>query len=306
MKKMRRGLPTDIDHTKAATSLYEGIEYEEFWNDYPKRKLDELEHAIVRNLLPISGRRIIDVGCGYGRMADCYLGRFKQVIMVDGSMSLLHQAMERTRGQAIYIACDARKLPFRTASFDAVLMIRVFHHIQDSLANLSEMHRLLCDDGRFVFSYMNKRNALRIIRWMIGANRDNPFDIEPAGVGSTLISHHPTAVHRMMQESGFANMQYHGAGVLDRLAGRIGFTGRWIAAAFHLAPFFAWSKIAPWILCSATAKGHMSLVDSQEIGDLLQCPICGASLTDEKNGYQCLMCNTHYPIEDEIIDLRVQ
>ena len=222
------GLPLEIDPEGPPHSLYEGIEYKEFWNGSQKRKLDELEHAIVRNLLPISGRRIIDVGCGYGRLADCYMGRFQQVIMVDGSMSLLRQAFEKTRGQAIYIASDVTHLPFRTASFDAVLMIRVFHHIEDSRACLSELHRLLCNDGRFVFSYCNKRNALRVMRWLIGANKENPFTTEPAGVGSTLISHHPKAVHRMLCESGFSSMQYYGAGVLDRLAGRIGFAGRWI------------------------------------------------------------------------------
>ena len=220
-----------IDPEARPHSLYEGIEYEEFWNGSQKRKLDELEHAIVRNLLPKSGRRIIDVGCGYGRLADCYMGRFQQVIMVDGSMSLLRQAFEKTRGQAIYIAGDVTHLPFRTASFDAVLMIRVFHHIEDSRACLSELHRLLCNDGRFVFSYCNKQNALRVIRWLIGAHAENPFTTEPAGVGSTLISHHPKAVHGMLRESGFSSMQYYGAGVLDRLAGRIGFAGRWMAPA---------------------------------------------------------------------------
>jgi ubiquinone/menaquinone biosynthesis C-methylase UbiE len=302
----RRGLPLEINPEVPPHSLYEGVDYEQFWNGSQKRNLDELEHAIVRKLLFNSGRRIIDIGCGYGRLADCYLGRFQQVIMVDGSMSLLHQAFERTRGQAIYIASDVTHLPFRTASFDAVMMIRVFHHMEDSRACLSEMHRLLCCDGRFVFSYMNKRNARRVIRWLIGAHTENPFTTDPDGVGSTFISHHPKAVHRMLCESGFSSVQYHGVGVLDRLAGRFGFGGRWIGMAERLAPFFARFKIAPWILCQATVNENLNLIDAQGMDDLLQCPSCGGRLSEDRGGYLCLVCKRHYPIEDGIIDLRVQ
>jgi SAM-dependent methyltransferase len=303
---MHRRLLTERDLEKVPYSLYEGVDYEQFWNGPQKRTLDELETTIVDNLLPPSGRRIIDVGCGYGRLAGCYLDRFQQAIMVDGSMSLLRQAIEKTRGRAIYIACDVNHLPFRTAAFDTVLMIRVFHHIEDSRACLSELNRLLCKEGQFVFSYCNKQNVGRIIRWLIGTNTENPFSIEPAGVGSTLISHHPKAIHNMLCESGFSYMKYYGVGVLDRLAGRNGLEGWQIGTAERLAPFLAWIKVAPWILCQAIARENLNLIDVRRIDDLLQCPSCGGSLSDDKGGYLCLMCNRHYPVESGIIDLRVQ
>jgi ubiquinone/menaquinone biosynthesis C-methylase UbiE len=302
----RQGLPVETDLERDPYSLYEGIEYKQYWNGLQKRKLDELEQVIVRKLLPNSGGRIIDVGCGYGRLADCYMDRFQQVIMVDGSISLLRQAFEKTRGQAIYIACDATHLPFRTATFDAVLMIRVFQHIEDSKACLFELHRLLCNDGRFVFSYCNKQNALRIIRWLIRANLENPFTKEPSGVGSTFISHNPKAVHQLLRESGFSSMQYYGVGILNWFAGRIGSAGRWIAPGEYLAPIFGRSKIAPWIICRAIARENTSLIDVRGISDLIQCPSCAGSVCEDKQGYQCLVCKMRYPVEDGIIDLRVQ
>jgi ubiquinone/menaquinone biosynthesis C-methylase UbiE len=303
---MGRGLPEERDLKKDPYSLYEGVEYEQFWTGLQRHNMDELEHVMVSDLLPVSGRRIIDVGCGYGRLADCYIGRFQQVIMVDGSMSLLRQAFEKTNGQAIYIASDVTHLPFRAASFDAVLMIRVFHHIDDSRICLSELHRLLCNDGRFVFSYCNKQNAERVVRWLIRADSENPFTTQPDGVGSTFISHHPKAVQSMLVESGFASMQYYGVGVLDWLAGRIGFTGRWITLAEYLAPFLARSKVAPWIICQAVPKGNSSLIEAGGIDDLLQCPSCEGGLASDSQGYLCLMCKRHYPVVDGIIDLRLQ
>lgn len=298
------GLPPTIN-TEDPERLYEGIEYREFWTGPQKRELDKIEHLIVRNLLPISGHRIIDVGCGYGRLSDCYKNRFQQVIMVDGSMSLLRQALENTGRQAIYIACDVTHMPFQTATFDAVLMIRVVHHIQDSSICLTEMHRILSNDGHFVFSYMNKQNPKRIIRWLLGTNKENPFNKEPGGIGSTLISFHPKTIHQMLLECGFSSIQYSGAGVMDKLAGIVGFTQLLDKLGEYLAPFFAKSKIAPWIFCNAIAKGNSIQRDANRICDLLQCPSCGGNISNNSQEYMCLSCLRHYPVIDGIIDMRL-
>lgn len=303
---MRRGLPANFDLEKDPYSLYEGVEYAQFWTGLQKCNLDTLEHTIVRHLLPVSGRRVLDVGCGYGRLSDCYEGRFQQVIMVDGSMSLLHQAVEKTERKAVYVAADAYHLPFRAASFDAVLMIRVFHHMQDSQACLLELHRVLCHRGRFVFSYLNKHNMLRVIRWLIGRNKDHPFATEPSGQGTTFISHHPRAVQKLLDETGFSQQQYYGIGVVDRFAHLTGTGNPWTALGECLAPFLAWSGLAPWMLCGADAGGGPELLAVPGIGDLLQCPSCGGSLCDEKDAYRCIACRKHYPIVDGIIDLRVR
>ena len=299
------GVPSKINEERPH-SLYEGIEYKEFWQGWQRRKLDELEHAIVHDLLPVSGGRIIDVGCGYGRLADCYLDRFQQVVMFDGSMSLLHQAFEQTRGQATCIAGDILHLPFRPAAFDTVLMIRVFHHIPDSQACLSELYRILCNDGRFIFGYRNKRHALRAIQWLVGRTTENPFTPEPAGIGTILISHHPRVVHHMLLETGFRDIHYYGAGVFDWFAAKLGRLGRYIPPGKRLAGLLGRSKIAPWILSRAIARGNASHLDAKEIVDLLQCPSCSGSLSgDNKQGYLCRVCERHYPVDDGIIDLRV-
>lgn len=299
------GLPQKVDAEAPSYSLYEGIEYQDFWDSSQRRLLDELEHTIVRDLLSSPGHRIIDVGCGYGRLSDCYMGRFQQVIMLDGSVSLLRQAIVNTGGNAIYIAADATHLPFRTASFDAVLMIRVFHHIPESRTCLSELHRILCNDGRFVFSYRNKRNMLRVIQWLIGKEPENPFTQAPVGLGTTLISHHPKAIHQMLDELGFSHIRYHGAGVMDWLAGKIGFAGSLDNLGMYLAPFFGRTRTAPWMLCAANARRNNRLIDARGILDLLQCPACCGDLSGEPKGYLCSTCQRFYHVEDGIIDLRI-
>ena len=74
---------------------YEGVEYEDFWTGINKEKLDALEHAIVGELLPARGRRILEVGCGFGRMADIYRDRFDGLVL-----SIRRSLCSRTRVSA--------------------------------------------------------------------------------------------------------------------------------------------------------------------------------------------------------------
>lgn len=298
------GLPLNLNPEEPPHKLYEGIEYQKFWSGLQKQKQDELEHALVRDLLPHEGRRIIDVGCGYGRLADCYMQRFKQVVMVDGSISLLKQAMERTAGKAIYIACDVSHLPFRAGSFDTVLMIRVFHHIENSQACLTELHRLLCRKGVFIFSYCNKRNAKRVLGWLLGKYSENPFSTDPAGIGSTMISHHPAAVDRMLLESGFSDFQSYGVGVFDKIAGKLGSSGKCIPSGKRLSKFLGKSNLAPWIIFRSIAQYNSNLIEPRGFDDLLQCPVCSGELRGAHHTYHCLKCRRIYPVENGIIDMR--
>ena len=182
MKSSFDGLPLKIDPDSDLSQLYEGLEYKDFWDELSRSRLDELEHAIVRDYLPKSGRRIIDVGCGFGRLSDCYLDRFDEVVMVDGSMNLLKQAKEVSNNRATYVAADANQLPFHSSVFDTVLMVRVFHHMHDSRAILMELNRILFSNGVLFFNYCNKLSARQLFRWLLHKNKQNPLTLEPIGI----------------------------------------------------------------------------------------------------------------------------
>jgi hypothetical protein len=55
--------------------LYADIDYRVFWSGWQQCKLDQAEHAVVRDMLPAAWRRLIDIGCGFGRLAGCDLDR---------------------------------------------------------------------------------------------------------------------------------------------------------------------------------------------------------------------------------------
>lgn len=301
MKSKLIGLPQsmDLDH---ACRLYEEVEYKDFWKENSKRNLDLLEKIIVSSLIPARGRRIIDIGCGFGRLAECYLDRFEQVIVLDGSLTLLRQAQEVVGKRATYVAADANRLPFRPASFDCLLLIRIFHHLHDSQTILSEVSRVLCDKGTFVFNYCNKLSLRQLIFWLLRLERANPLTLAPAGVGTRFITHHPKYVHQLLKQNGYSDMKYLGAGILDKVPDRF---GRLVPLAKWLAPFFGSTKLASWINCRAIASSTETHEAGNELDDIFICPACHGDLICRSDAYICRSCKAVYPIDNGIIDFRL-
>ncbi len=291
----------------ARTREYEGVEYSDFWASVDRQKLNELEHAIISELLPASGCRVIDIGCGFGRLSDCYLGRFQEAVMLDGSMSLLRQAQQETDARAVYLAADVEHLPFQPASFDAAVMIRVFHHMPDSRACLSEVRRILASNGCLVFNYSNKRHVIRVLKRVIGRSSDDPFSPEPILFEKGLYGHHPRFMAEVLAETGFTEVVYRGAGISDKVAGKLGTLGSRLPPGARLAPVLGATKISPLVFCGATADGRepfRSLAVGR-VTDLLACPACGADVVEEAQAYECRSCRHRYPIVEGIIDFRI-
>ena len=117
--------------------------------------------------------------------------------------------------RAVLVAADIARLPFKAASFDCVLTIRVLQHVHDLQGTLDEVRRIMAGDGRLIFSYHNKRNAKRMLRYFAARGDANPFSLEPTELTPTLISRHPSEVETLMHEAGFSPPDYQGTAVVQ-------------------------------------------------------------------------------------------
>jgi len=286
--------------------LYEGIDYPRYWDGIGKEKLDELERTLVSSLLPARGQRLIDLGCGYGRLFDVYANRFAEIVLFDGSESLLRMAQSNTNGKAIYVLGDINQLPFLPSAFDAALMVRVFHHMNEPEECLDEIQRILCGGGQFVMNYSNKRNVLRIIQYLLKRLPYNPFAHETLTVEANFYHHHPAVVSGLLSSAAFEKQVLRGAGVLDKLAAACGPLGRFIPQGMFLAPVLGALTLAPWIFCRMRARKSSLLSSASRVIDLLACPRCISVIAQTSAGFVCQQCGTKYPIHDGIIDLRYQ
>ncbi|WP_055586500.1 class I SAM-dependent methyltransferase [Streptacidiphilus griseoplanus] len=98
-----------------------------------------------------AGLRVLDVGCGPGRVAAAALARGARVTAVDASPEMVRLAA------AAHPALDAQKgvlpdLPFPDGSFDAVTGNFVVNHLGDPAAGIAELLRVLRPGGRLALS----------------------------------------------------------------------------------------------------------------------------------------------------------
>lgn len=222
---------------------YEGQDYENFWTGPAKKYLDELERLIVSKSLP-GGDAVVEIGAGFGRLGGCYIGKYRSIHMIEPA-SNLRELAARTYGDAVeYHEASIYDLPFADGSFDAVVMVRVFHHLGKSEAAIREIHRILKPGGRLVFNYSNKRNAKRLALFLLG-RASNPLAHDREEYATTLIGHHPSYVESILSTSGFVIEKQYGVGLMDKLIGAFPLMSKVSRPSTALARALGYLKLAP-------------------------------------------------------------
>jgi SAM-dependent methyltransferase len=101
----------------------------------------------------LDGKRVLDVGCGYGGRTVYYAERSSLTAIVgleitDGIVRRCRAfAQQRRCENAVFVTGFAEQLPFESESFDVVLSFDVLEHVRDPAAALSEIARVVRADG---------------------------------------------------------------------------------------------------------------------------------------------------------------
>lgn len=125
------------------------------WDDAYLRRGRLWGGTTSRLPLPPPGSRVLELGCGSGKTAAVLAGENRELVAVDFSRAAV--VMNRTRemvhpGSELVVA-DARTLPFRKETFDAVFAIHVIGHMMyvDRRHAAAEIIRVLARGGTLVF-----------------------------------------------------------------------------------------------------------------------------------------------------------
>ena len=124
---------------------YEGSGYrQDFWEGQGREYEDAVERIALRRLLPPRGGRIAEIGAGFGRLADLYLG-YEQIVLFDYSRTMLSDAVRRWGADErfVFVAGNLYQMPLADQSLDALVMVRVMHHLADVPAALARLQALL-------------------------------------------------------------------------------------------------------------------------------------------------------------------
>jgi ubiquinone/menaquinone biosynthesis C-methylase UbiE len=105
----------------------------------------------------IDGKKILDLGCGNGRLYELLKDRTIDYYGVDFSEKLIEIARSRYPKARFQVA-DVLNLPFPNNFFDKIFSIAVFHHIpsrQFRLQFLREAKRVLKPEGKLILVVWN-------------------------------------------------------------------------------------------------------------------------------------------------------
>jgi ubiquinone/menaquinone biosynthesis C-methylase UbiE len=111
---------------------------------------------VVEKALPLCGH-VLDIGTGKGRFVIPLAQHLAKITTVDINageqrVAQLEASYAGVAERIDFVVADARALPWRAGSYDAVTSWNVFHHLDDAERVLQEMLRVLRPGGKLVLA----------------------------------------------------------------------------------------------------------------------------------------------------------
>jgi ubiquinone/menaquinone biosynthesis C-methylase UbiE len=187
---------------RAPLATYEDLGYRDvFWS--VRAYEDACDRIALRSLLPAVGGRLIEVGAGFGRLAEEYAG-YGEVVLLDSSDVHVAAAAEKLADDPRYVVTlgDALALPFPDASFDVAVCVRVLHHFADPKPIVAELGRVVRPGGLLILEYANKRNLKSIARRLFRLQNWSPFGLGSVAYKPFHYDHAPVSVRRALRAAG--------------------------------------------------------------------------------------------------------
>ncbi len=109
--------------------------------------IDPIEHLFA----PLTGKAMLDIGCGQGKLSRALAKRGATVTGVDPQEAMLELARNNAP-DAAFKQAGGEALPFADNTFDGAIMLNSLHHVPEGVidAGLAEAMRVLKPGGTYL------------------------------------------------------------------------------------------------------------------------------------------------------------
>lgn len=139
----------------------------------PLHQINPLRLGWIESLVPLAGRRVLDIGCGGGILSDAMARKGADVTGIDLSTKALKvaqlHALEAGTKNVVYRETSAESMAEeQPASFDVVTCMEMLEHVPDPASVVRACARLVKPGGWVFFSTIN-RNPKSFLFAIVGA-----------------------------------------------------------------------------------------------------------------------------------------
>ncbi len=150
-----------IDKWNKAAEIYTAAQEESEYVSINK-------YIAAKRFQNLQGKRVLDLGCGYGWYTDFFSSAGAEAIGCDGSEKMIELAKERYPDSCFECADIERALPYANDSFDLVFCNQVLMDIKNFEYLFEEAFRISKKEGLFYFSIVHP--AFYDCRWIKDEN----------------------------------------------------------------------------------------------------------------------------------------
>lgn len=177
-----------------------------YWQNTPERFFEQYDISAIKLVSPVnlflharrrkvleligdvSGKRVLDVGCGSGVFIVELAKRGAYVVGIDYSDKMLEEAKRQLNYFKIPSSkytlknADATKLPFKNGEFDVILATGLTDYLSDEQDKLfiREAKRVLAKNGKLIVSFPVAESPFSFLRKGLGLKiRQKLFNLPP-------------------------------------------------------------------------------------------------------------------------------
>jgi ubiquinone/menaquinone biosynthesis C-methylase UbiE len=284
---------------------YEGSDYRaRFWSGQGRDYEDQVERVALRRLMPATGSTLIEIGAGYGRLANEYSG-YDKVVLFDYSRSLLREAQEHLGSDPrfVFVAGNWYTMPFVDGLFNTMVQIRTLHHAADAPQLFIQLARIARPNGCYILEFANKQNLKAIARYLLRRQTWSPFTQEPVEFVELNFDFHPKWIKQQLQAVGFTPGRQLSVShfriptikkiIPTQLLVAIDSLIQWTGNLWQLSP-------SVFIDTAHPSEGKTAVSDT-----FFACPTCSTPLNDVlENHLVCSGCKLIWRVENGLYDFK--